>query len=80
MKAFDKMRRFNNGQRITVVAADSPFIGESGTLVRLLRRSNEAWVNMDRDLPIDLRSFPDGDERKNHVCLWPQDCQPEVKL
>ena len=69
------MVRFRDGMRVRVTRAMSPeqggIKGKTGTVVRLLRRSSEeAWVEMDEPLPVSLRSFPEGDERTRHICLF----------
>lgn len=69
--------RFENGQRVVVVNPEHPMVGEAGTVVRLLRRTiEEAWVEMDKNLPLDLRCFPADDPhgRRNHTLLLRADC------
>ena len=68
------MKNFQNGQRIVVAHPEHPCVGKVGTVVRLLRRDESAWVNMDDDLPLDLRSFGVEDSRRNHINLWPDEC------
>lgn len=71
------MTRFKNGQRVQVVDDERGLKGECGQVVRLLMRDNSAWINMDRDLPMDLRSFPADDPhgRANHINLFPEECE-----
>lgn len=70
------MNRFENGQRVTVTAQHHPCKGKAGTVARLRRADAAAWVNMDDPLPGDLASFPRGDERRNHMMLYPDECEP----
>lgn len=74
------MKTFKNGQRVIL---DQPEMhkalrGKIGTVVRLRRCDNGAWVRMDEDVPDELRSFPANDEagRGNHVMLYPEECSP----
>ncbi len=71
------MEIFSNNQRVIVTDSDNPLIGEAGKVVRLRRSDRAAWVNMDRDVPEGLRSFPstDPDGRANHVILYPWECE-----
>lgn len=69
------MDSFQNNQKIIVTDAEHPCHGKTGTVVRLRRADDAAWVRMDEDLPMDLRSFPADDERRNHIMLWPEDCE-----
>ena len=68
------MDRFQNGQRIRVIEPTHPMVDMTGTVVRLRRCDYQAWVDMDADLPMDLRSFPANDSRRNHMLLWPDEC------
>lgn len=93
------MKQFELGQKVRVLAevdclAPPPssreqnlLAGKTGTVVRLRRADEAAWVCMDCDLPATLRSFHAGDEhgRENHLMLWPQECKavrmtPNAKL
>lgn len=83
------MRKFELGQAVQVLGevrclAPPPsskeqdaLAGETGTVVRLRRADEAAWVRMDCGLPADLRSFPADDERGRgrHIILWPQWCR-----
>lgn len=83
------MRKFELGQRVQVLAEvdclapppSSPeqdaLAGQTGTVVRLRRADEAAWVKMDCALPASLRSFPADDEhgRGNYIILWPQWCR-----
>jgi len=82
------MKAFRLGQKVRVLAdiqcaapppssqAQELLAGKTGTVVRLRRADEAAWVRMDCDLPSALRSFPADDEngRGNHIILWPQEC------
>ncbi len=71
------MKRFKDFQRVTVVNPDGPnkpLLGMRGSVVRLRRADCAAWVRMDDPLPAALRSFPAGDERADHIILWPDEC------
>ena len=82
------MKKFLLGQKVRVLAEvvcvapppSSPeqdaLAGKTGTVVRLRRANEAAWVKMDCDLPAALRSFPADDEcgRGNHIILLPQWC------
>lgn len=71
------MIRFMTRQRIMVVENGNPFLGKTGTIVRLRMADNGAWADMDDDLPGDLRSFPADDPhgRSNHTILYPDQCE-----
>jgi len=74
------MERFNNSQRVRVVdpqPINESLRGKTGTVYRLLMRSREAWVRMDED-PKHLAAFFESDSRRNDVCLWPFECEPEL--
>lgn len=51
--------------------------GKIGTVVRLRMCDDGAWINMDQDIPDELRSFPadDASRRGNHVLLYPDECE-----
>lgn len=83
------MRSFQLGQKVRVLAevdclappppsaAQTALAGKTGTVVRLRRADEAAWVKMDCELPAALRSFSADDEhgRGNHIILWPQWCR-----
>lgn len=73
------IERFTTGQRIKLFFPeddDRVFLnGKTGKVVRLLRRSQEAWIQMDEDLPLSHRVFPVGDDRRNHICIWPDEAE-----
>jgi hypothetical protein len=68
------MKRFQRAQRIRVVNRE-PLNGKTGVVCRLLMRDDSAWVNMDEAIPEDVASFPEDDQRRNHVLLYPEDCE-----
>lgn len=72
------MRAFKLGQRVKVVMSScAALIGSTGTVVRLRRADDQAWVRMDAEPPAELRQFPADDEngRGNHIMLWPDECE-----
>ena len=82
------MKRFQLAQKVRVLAevdclapppasnAQRLLAGKTGTVVRLRRADEAAWVKMDCDVPPELREFPADDKcgRANHIILWPQEC------
>ncbi len=71
------MERFRDGQRVIVTRPDHPMVEKIGRVVRLRMSDCGAWVNMDDDLPVELRSFPSDDPhgRANHTILYPSECE-----
>lgn len=73
----DTLERFANNQRVRVIAPDdnnAPLKGKTGTVARIKISGMSAWVGMDEPIPEDLASFGIGDRRRNHVCLFPDEC------
>lgn len=70
------MRRFLFGQRVRISDRSSPLYRHTGKVVRMRKADEGAWVEMDGDLPEELRGFPVADERARHVLLYPEDCGP----
>ena len=71
------MKHFEEGQQVRVTATGHPLLGQTGTVWRVHMRDNDAWVDMDGDLPDELRSFfAEDDERRNLIELSPADCEP----
>lgn len=69
------LKRFQNNQRVRVIAEHTLF-GKAGTVVRLRRADDQAWVEMDKDLPPALQVFPKDDTRRDkHTLLWPDECE-----
>lgn len=66
---------FRNGLRIRITHPEHPALGKTGTVTRLCRADDAAWVNMDEPLPVDLRHFPEGDERRDHLLLYPDEVE-----
>ena len=69
------MQWFEPGQRVYVTKPDHPLYGWSGTVWRVHIRDNDAWFEMDRNLPDHLRRFAPDDERHKMIELRPQDCE-----
>ena len=78
------MKYFHNKDRVRVAEIGNPLHGKFGTVVRLLKRDDSAWVRMDEDLwvrmdedlPMELLSFPDSsDKRYRDIVLWPDQCE-----
>lgn len=72
------LNSFNkNVVRIRVVNEASPLAGKLGTFVRKVTRSDEAWVRMDDELPVELQSpFKDGDPRKlTDIVVFPDEVE-----
>jgi hypothetical protein len=78
------MKRFKLGQRVTVHRAcrrahDSEGVplGMAGRVIRLLRRDDSAWIELDQIAPAEVRAFPVGDEhgRDRNVLAWPDWCE-----
>jgi hypothetical protein len=73
------MLRFMNGQRVQInnPSPDHNRIeGWVGTVARLRKTDDAAWVKMARDLPRNLQSFPADDDWHRHIILWPDECKP----
>ena len=71
------MERFRNNQRVRIVRPDIPSLsGFTGTVHRLLMRDESAWIRTDQSLPESIAQFQDGDERRNDVNLFPDECEP----
>jgi hypothetical protein len=73
--------RFTLGQRVTVHAAASPDGangnipgGACGTVVRLRRCDDGAWIELDTPAHDDVHPFPADDPRARHVLAYPEDC------
>lgn len=65
------LRVFSSGQRVRV--AVGPLIGRIGTVARLRRADQAAWVDFE-DLPSEHISFADDPNRRGHALVWPEDC------
>jgi hypothetical protein len=69
---------FGMGQRVKIIVADygEELAGKCGSIQRLRRADNGAWVRMDCELPDEYREFPKDDEngRGRHLLLYPEQC------
>jgi hypothetical protein len=74
------VKRFRLNQHVRVVSADHVLAGWSGIVRRLRYCDNWAWVEMDRDLPINLQSFPADDDRHRNVQLDPAECEAVAEI
>jgi hypothetical protein len=76
------MRRLSLHQRVIVHRTAYGFAvgGIAGTVTRLRRADDAAWVQLDHrhDNP-EVHSFPADDDagRSTHVVAWPEDCELE---
>ena len=70
------MKHFEQYQRVKAITTSHPLFGQTGTVWRLHMRDSDAWVDMDTDLPDELRSFDKEDDRCNLIELSPNDCEP----
>jgi hypothetical protein len=71
------VKRFKLKQRVFVRSdGDGAAVGEWGTVVRLRRADNGAWVKVDRRPPASPARFPfpATDPRANHLIAYPEDC------
>ena len=69
-----KLKKFEDDQRVRVIEEDSLLRGKVGTVARI-RTNGSAFVNMDEDIPSQLRSFEPPDSRANHVILFAEECE-----
>jgi hypothetical protein len=77
-----KVKRFIQGQRVMVKSVDvgvrefalsKPALG---TVVRLRRNDDGAWVSLYERNPNDsVHPFPVGDSRATHVLTYPEHCE-----
>ena len=82
------MKAFRLGQRVYVrrvgryAERETP-MGCAGTVTRLLRRDNSAWIALDSRHPSleAAFAFPADDEhgRGTHVLAWPEDCEDAAR-
>jgi hypothetical protein len=75
------MKRFQLYQRVKIVWQDGlverqTLIGKTGKVVRCRHGDNGAWVQMDEPLTEKLASFPEGDPRRKHILMYPEECEP----
>ena len=75
------MKQFKNGQRVVVKrGADGIELpnGAHGTVVRLRRCDDGAWVSLYNRLSGDLEAlhpFAVDDQRATHILAYPEDCE-----
>lgn len=74
------MKRFRLGQRVRVTAQECALCGKVGTVERLRRSDNGAWVTMDEALDDDMRVFPATDPRADHILLYPTECEEFIPM
>jgi hypothetical protein len=68
--------RFQLRQKVRVTDGYDPRLnGMTGSVCRLLHRDSSAWIDMDQDVPSDLANFIDGDPRRNHINVFPDECE-----
>lgn len=77
------MREFRDNQRVLVTDTDHPLVGMFGTVARLRRCDECAWVRMD-SRPLGAKEcFPfladDPSGRGTHTLLHPDQCEPSAK-
>ena len=70
---YERLERFRLGQRVRVIGGELE--GKTGTVVRCCIQSDEAFIDMDEPLSVALARFPEGDSRRNHIKLWPDECE-----
>ncbi len=75
MRAAKPLARFRLGMRVRVTDTESPLVARKGTVCRMRRADDAAWIAMDDDLPEHLASFAVGDDRRNNIILWPEQCE-----
>lgn len=79
------MKQFKDNQRVRFIVSkyepssvrEEWLPGKIGTVVRLRMSDDGAWVRMDDAIPDEIASFPASDKRRNHVLLYPHECEPE---
>lgn len=72
------MRRFKLHQRVVVRhTADGHAVDTPGTVERLRRADDGAWIALDRRLAEGIHPFPADDSRATHVLAYPEDCDLE---
>jgi hypothetical protein len=69
------MKRFQPGDRVKVTVPNG-LEDQTGTVKRLRKSDNGAWIKMDSDPPPDLEIFPADDHRHRHMLLYPGECEP----
>ena len=70
------LARFSNGLRVYVRQdAYGNDVGRNGTVARLRRADDAAWVRLDER--VDHCPFPASDDRGTDILAFPQDAEPE---
>ena len=68
------MKRFKANQRVLVKVDDNErTINKLGTVARLRRGDEGAWINLDERS--EHCPFPEGDSRANNILAYPEDCE-----
>lgn len=72
-----RIRSFHDEQRVKVLRNEKGIaVGAVGTVKRLRRNDNGAWVELDRLHKNEaVHPFPKGDTRERHVLAYPEDCE-----
>jgi len=72
-----RIRSFHDGQRVKVLRNDKGIaIGALGTVRRLRRCDNGAFIELDRRHKNEsVHPFMKGDDRERHVLAYPEDCE-----
>jgi len=67
---------FKKDQGVVVTEPDHPLRGRTGRVWRLRFCDDGAWVQINgADIGHALARFPQGDSRRNHVVLFPEQCE-----
>ncbi len=72
------MDTFRNCTKIIVTEEGHAANGMEGTIARKCMADAGAWVNLP-GLPKSLASFPDGDSRRDHILLYPDQCSEQAR-
>lgn len=73
-----RLQKFENGQRVRVLreAYRGTAMDAVGTVTRLRRGDDGAWVELDERYADDkVHPFPAADERARKVVAFPEDCE-----
>lgn len=72
-----RIRSFHDEQRVKVLRNEKGIaVGAVGTVKRLRRNDNGAWVELDRRHKNEaVHPFLKGDTRDRHVLAYPEDCE-----
>jgi len=72
------MRNFGAAKRIRIIEPEHGMNGQAGTIYRHRICDNGAWVAMDNEPSEHLCSFPKSDHRRNHIILYPDQCEEVI--